>query len=201
MPTVEKDVFTYDELSDHAKQKAREWYQETENEDFGSDPCLLEFANTAASLLGIDDMEMSWSGFWCQGDGASFSGTFQMKPDCPETIRAEFPTDTKLHEIADALKVFHVRYIVINGSREWTGKITKDGRYSHEYSMSAEVFDADGEEMAADTEEEFLEIMRDFARWIYRGLKAEYEYRTSDEAAEEAIRANEYEFDEDGDVI
>lgn len=43
--------------------------------------------------------------------------------------------------------------------------------------------------------------MRDFADWIYERLSDEYDYQTSDSAVEETIRANEYEFDEDGERV
>lgn len=35
-------------------------------------------------------------------------------------------------------------------------------------------------------------------RWIYRALEAEYEYQDSDGQVDETIKANEYEFEEDG---
>jgi hypothetical protein len=45
---------------------------------------------------------------------------------------------------------------------------------------------------------EFRDLMRDFADWIYKGLEAEYDYRMSDEAVDEAMEVNEYEFTEEG---
>jgi hypothetical protein len=47
-------------------------------------------------------------------------------------------------------------------------------------------------------EDDVTELMRDFARWIYRALEREYDYQNSDEAVDEMIRANGYEFEEDG---
>ena len=52
-----------------------------------------------------------------------------------------------------------------------------------------------------EAEDEVQTLLRDFADWIYARLEEEYEYRTSDEQVEESIRANEYEFDEDGDMV
>ena len=37
-------------------------------------------------------------------------------------------------------------------------------------------------------------------RWSYRLLEREYEYLTSDDAIKETIEANEYEFDENGNL-
>jgi hypothetical protein len=40
--------------------------------------------------------------------------------------------------------------------------------------------------------------MRDFADWIYSQLEKEYEWQNADEQVDDTIRANAYEFDEDG---
>lgn len=42
--------------------------------------------------------------------------------------------------------------------------------------------------------------MKDFARWIYKQLEPDWDYQTSDEAIEESINANEYEFTADGKI-
>jgi hypothetical protein len=119
---------------------------------------------------------------------------------CCKEIRNEFGTDTKLHRIADELTTLHNRLRLLKGEK-LTGKITQDdGRYVHKMTMDAVVYDAEGEELAWDDPitKEFLELMRDFAQWIYDGLEAEYDWRMSDEAVDDGIIGNEYEFDEDG---
>ena len=58
--------------------------------------------------------------------------------------------------------------------------------------------DLDGEELSIELSKEFLELMRDFAEWIYRGLEQEYDWRQSDECVDESMESNEYEFTEDG---
>lgn len=213
MRTVEVGIYTFTELSESAKEKAREWFRDGESQDFGAFGELWEPAQTAAKILGIDfDMKghqlhggktrqepnIMYSGFSSQGDGASFTGTFSPKHSSID-IRKEFGTDTKLHAIADALSAFHSRYILLHSSRDWSAKITQnDNHYVHKYTMYAEVYDAEGQEMDADLSKEFTEIMRDFAQWIYDGLEAEYDYRMSDACIDEAMESNEYEFTEDG---
>ncbi len=213
--TLETTVYQFSELSESAKEKARDWMREHEQQDFEPE---MEAYETAARLLGIDLMvgktrksrknpnelihyqanTILYSGFSSQGDGASFTGTYTFKPGLTEVVRGEFPKDTELHAIADALQVFQCR-MVYDGNREWEGKITQnDGRYCHKYTMSAEVYDAEGEEMDAKLSKAFTEIMRDFAQWIYDGLEADYDWRLSDEAIDETIEANDYEFTEEG---
>ena len=79
--------------------------------------------------------------------------------------------------------------------------------YCHERTMSlADVTDDQtGEGVEGDWQEvetRLIDLMRDFARWIYRGLEAEYDYRLSDENIDERIGDGEYQFDaETGKVV
>jgi len=43
--------------------------------------------------------------------------------------------------------------------------------------------------------------MRDFARYMYESLEAEYDYRQSNECIDEILKDGDYQFDEDGDRI
>lgn len=66
---------------------------------------------------------------------------------------------------------------------------------SNKYTMGIDVEDSeDGEPVDLELETRILNIMRDFAQWIYDGLEKEHEYRLSDEEIENTIRANEYQF-------
>ncbi|HEX5426543.1 MAG TPA: hypothetical protein VFW94_23550 [Candidatus Acidoferrales bacterium] len=120
-------------------------------------------------------------------------------------MRAEFPKDETLHAIADrlltlAMPVFVARRLKGNSAAPSATISQGSGcRGVHEYTMDVEIDDADDEEDDPRIEEEdFLNIMRDFARWIFEGIEDEYEYQMSDEAVDEAIIANGYTFDEDG---
>src|SRR5205085_2303700 len=85
-----------------------------------------------------------------------------------------------------------------------TVEITQGGHSCHEYTMdvvsrrygSSEAADA----QLSEVEARILQDARDRARVVYRALEREYEHQTSDEQVIEAIRANEYEFDADGDL-
>jgi hypothetical protein len=218
MSTVETQLYKFSELSDDAKERAREKWREVDElqTDF-----LYEQFETAAGILGIDitvrktrrnkenemvaytENTIQWSGFWSQGDGASFTGRFRYVPGCTEAIRKEFPTATTLHEIADALMVMQCTQILKSGScAPLSGNVTHSGREVHKYSMDATLEDSEGEELAWDDPltKKFLELMRDFADWIYNSLEKEYEYQTSDEAVDESIEAGEYDFDEEGNM-
>jgi hypothetical protein len=49
-------------------------------------------------------------------------------------------------------------------------------------------------------EDNITDGLRDFMREIYSNLRSEYDYLQSDEAVDDAIIANEWEFLESGDI-
>lgn len=210
MRTVEVKLYQFDELSDKAKEEAREWYRQGESEEFGGFGELYEPAETAAALLGIEfdyrtvelmkgtrqEPAISWSGFSSQGDGASFVGRYAYKKGCSKSVRSEFGTDIALWAIADGLTAIQRKH-----GYKLSVRVIQSGRYFHKYTMDIELtaphylYSSDEFE---DVEKALLELMRDFAQWIYDGLQAEYDYRMSDENVDEAIRGNEYDFRENG---
>lgn len=98
MKIVHTEVFTIDELSDKAKEKAREWY--TEGLDYNWWEAVYEDARNIGNILGFFNMEINFSGFWSQGDGASFAATWSPPKAPVKAIKAECPRDEKLHAIA-----------------------------------------------------------------------------------------------------
>jgi hypothetical protein len=215
MPTVRKVlIYKFEELSDAAKEKAREWWRSLLFTDSNDWDATYDDAETIAGLMGIEmaqksrqtiggktrtDPAIYFSGFSSQGDGASFEGTYRYKADAMEAVKDHAPTDEKLHRIVARLQ----------NAQSHTGKIafkiTTSGNYSHSMSMDFELLDtdADGEEIDvesinAEDEKEAIQALRDFADWIYRQLESEYEYQAADEQVDESITANEYDFLENG---
>ena len=88
-----------------------------------------------------------------------------------------------------------------------SGQVTRtDHHYSHEHSttFALEVSDmppeheAEIEAAANEAEEMIAEEIVDINHKIYKALEREWDYLNSDEAVEEMIHANEYEFTEEG---
>src|SRR5690348_11309059 len=113
-------VFQFDELSDAAKEKARDWYRTVSaDDDFWQEGALDAIAE-AGNLLGIEfDRKHSkraiwFSGFWSQGDGASYDGTWRAS-DCKAAVLiADYAGDGKsnveLRRIASALAEIASKY-------------------------------------------------------------------------------------------
>lgn len=211
MITKTINLYTFDELSDKAKEKAREWWRESEAQDFGSGGELNEPIETAAKLLGIElktrDVKLMGGGtrqepcvWWTlhvQGAGASFDATYSYAKGSAKAIRAEFGTDTTLHAIADGLAAIQKKYgYMLRAS------IKSDSR-GHFLEADLELdrarFNISPYRSIADADDEAMrELFRDFAQWIYKYIDAEWDYRMSDESADDSMKANEDTFTVNG---
>lgn len=210
MPQVIRTtVYEFDELSDKAKEKAREWYRKASADDDWWSDAVLEDAYAIAELLGLDikpvrrydpERGITFTGFWSQGDGASFSGYFRgTEGNAQEAVRGYAPKDEDLHAIAAQFDA--VWKMTGEGL---TVRITQSGNYCHEYSMDYEFAHEWWAEddltpaKAWEVEAAIIEACRAFARWIYRQLDEAYNYNNSDEAVDENIRCNNYTFTAEG---
>ena len=125
---------------------------------------------------------------------ACFEGTYHYKPGALKAIKAEAPQDEELQRIARELQAVQARHFY-----KLTASMSHSGHYSHSGCMDVSVeHSEDPYRDIGDAEDDIRQLMRDFADWIYAQLEKEYNYQTSDEVVEEAILANEYTFDEDG---
>lgn len=207
----ETEVFTYDELSDDAKEKARAWWVEGVTCDNLFD-AISNDVRTVANIIGIEffnsnvklmdgsyrlEPKIWFSGFDQQGDGACFDGTYGYAKGASKHIREHAPEDMELHEIADILQEVQRKYFYgLNAFCRHEGDLYHSGcltvKVGHNEGSHVNVRDADKEKV--------VDALRRFADWIYGLLAEEADYITSDHAAEEFIRNNQYEFLVDGSV-
>jgi len=198
-------VYQFPELSDAAKDKARSWYRELGPHDDWWDAVYDDFERVC-EILGIRlktkpvrlmgggtrQKPCIWfSGFWSQGDGASYESFWSHAKGSTKRIRAYAPQDATLHCIADRLQAVQRQNFY-----QLCAEASHGGRYYHEYSMTVEVTrdSPTGQEPTSDSEDTVTEALRDLARWLYRQLEAEHDHLTSDDAMEDGIIANEYTF-------
>ena len=140
-------VYQYDELSDKAKEKARDWYREGNCEDSYWSESVIDDAATVAGFLGLDINQEAYktiggetrhkpavyfSGFWSQGDGACVEGTWRasdvkvdkLKEHAPQD-KEHAPQDKELHRIVEGLAEIAREY------PDGYFKVTHRGHYSH----------------------------------------------------------------------
>jgi hypothetical protein len=187
--TITKTLYTFDELSDDAKEKARTWWREGQYGDNFFAECVIDDAKEIAALFGLNIDEVYWSGFSSQGDGACFTGVYSYRKGALAAVKAHAPQDETLLAIVSALSEAQRKGFYSLGCI-----IRHRGRYSHEMSMQ---FDCEYA-MTTAQDEAISEPLRDYARWIYRRLEDEYNYTMADEQVDESIRINEYTFNEEG---
>ena len=200
------EYFQFDELSDNAKERAREWFR-SGDDGFWSE-CATESIKENLVKLGFNKPTLYWSGFSSQGDGACIVGSWYASDCKPDSIISEYPADNAWHKIA----VQYAEFIGSNPSA--SASLVHRGHYYHEISVeiTADVplpeYDDEQERTVAEWRDidakrdaaidELCELFRDVMRECYRTLNDEYEYANSDECVDGTIRANDYEFDASG---
>lgn len=159
----------------------------------------------------IEDLQ--FSGFWSQGDGASWSGYVNI------------PKFIKLHGLEDDPDWFVLHQMVNDALANTTVDIITSGRDTHEYTMqvreieqysgggdhefltgilagtsiSSVMDDEETSSMLLTAEGYILDAARDFARSIYRELEEEYSYITSEESFIDHCEINEVQFEGEDD--
>lgn len=192
---VETEIFTFDELSDRAKDKARAWYRDGSAGDTWAIDTLLDNTVTdAARLLGIEFVRrgaypaIDWN---TNPIEAAFNGSWRASKVAADKLRAEFPQDQTLHTIADDLERVAASFPDASADcsigRHCTQRVAFEGF-------------AEDDSPIDEAEESARDALQAFAGWIADAVNAEYEYQNSDEATDETIAANEYEFTADGEV-
>ena len=203
---IKKTVYFFNELSDDAKEKARNWYRNGAL-DYEWWDCTFEDAKTCLALLGFTVNKIFFCGFSSQGDGACFEGSWCADAVRPLDLKSHAPKDVELHRLADELNYLALKFPQARLS------VKHQGHYYHKYETAFNVDtgteDPDDMEYPSpaynaarkaeqETEEALIEASRDAMHWIYRQLENEYNYLNSDEQVDESIIANEYEFTKAG---
>lgn len=203
-------TYRFDELSEEAKEKARNWHRDFPDHYDWWDTIYDDFERvceilgvrlkaTPVRLIGGGTRQKPciwFSGFWSQGDGACFEAYYSHAKGGAKHIRDYAPQDATLHGIADRLQDIQRRNFY-----QLVADVSHHGRYYNEFCMTFDVMRDSPNQQAPteDAEDTVSEAMRDLARWLYRQLRGEYDYLTSDEVIEEMIDGNGYRFTECGD--
>ena len=208
--------YTFDELSDSAKDKARDAMRYAEHYlDYEWWDDVYADANQIAKILGLDIetpkirmnnkgtytvIDINFSGFCSQGDGACFHGRYHFNSKGVEEIKA-YCNDKELYRIATELHAMQITQRLL-GNEYFNAKITTSGRYSHSHTMSCEMTSndsSDEREAEATDKDQFTQLMRDFADWIYSALESENSHLMSDEVVD--MQLEDEKFDVSGSTI
>ena len=155
MPT-EKTItlFTYDELDEAGKERARDWWRQCRDEtDYES---VIDDFIEVANRIGItfkthevrlmsgktrQDPNIWWQLGYVQSDFASFDGHYNYRAGCAGSLKAYAPQDHRLHTIVDSLRDVQRRY----GYR-----LTATISHHHYYGQQVECFVEDSDREVSD---------------------------------------------------
>jgi len=197
MREVVTKVYKFEELSDEGKKKAIENNRDI-NTDYSWHDSAYEEFEEILNNIGVDctHKDILFSGFWNQGDGLSFTGTYSYRAGALAYVKNNMPKWTELHTEVAELQRLQKRYFYGLG-----GELTRSRSCGHVHEKTVS-FELNGDVEVKDDSIEgrmqdcFRSIMKEF----YKHLEKEYEYRTGDESISECLISNEYEFTEDGKI-
>jgi len=181
--TIKIKIYSFNELSNEVKEKILEEYRDINvNYSAWADVVIDEWKMKLKDL-GYFNVEIYYSGFYCQGSGAYFTG----KVDVNEWIK-KHKAKTRFKKLLKEIEQGCFYEIRIN--------------HGYRYKMYVE-YEAEGmsdkaygqlKEVVNWIEQEAYEL----SEKIYKDLEREYEYLISDEAVIDTIKENNFEFLEDG---
>lgn len=182
MKTIQ--IFSFEELSPEAQEVALEQFRNDVSngaipEIYDHDP-LIEGMKEELAEIGIESVDVFYSGFWSQGDGLCFTGEVK---------------NVKL--FSESLGLLNLKYWdIINFRRMST-------RYNHENTIETDLrIDWHAEESFKKVWNDLFEKIEDWrkskCREFYNRLEKHYDYCSSDEVVKEELIEREYHFLENG---
>jgi len=219
----EEVTYSFEELSPEAQENALENNRDINVDYDGWEDGVTEGFKEDMREIGIDDIEISFSGFYSQGDGASFTSedidtrklfnavgiksndALNMEVD-DERSRGE---NKDFYDLLDTME--DVGQLERNRIKPEEIRVTierTDSRHVHFNTVRANVEiweEPDGWEepygFIDELEDKVTEYIRGICKDLYRDLEKEYDDLTSDESVKETLISNDYEFDEEGNII
>ena len=177
-------VYSFDELSEAAQERALNEFRDinVEDGDWWMDS-VYDTIRTAGKLIGLEI-----DGIYFDPDlYCIFNADYRYVRGAVKAVCKEFSRADALHKVARDLQDLQKRHFY-----SLSCAVT-EGRSMNYYRCFRF-----GEDYECD---DLGDILDDFAHWARILLRDEYEYLTSDEAVKEMIEANEYEFTEDGKLV
>lgn len=217
---ISQSTFKYHELEGSARERARQHYIEHWIHDEWYD-YIFEDAKGEAPQHGFYIEDIRFSGFWSQGDGASWTGDVRLPVFIERYVPESIGRDCWLWLmdsgwVHDRLNIYQKGNHYCHSNTMSVGNIED---YTHD--LTDEVLEIDcilkgapvgtlWHLMLADTacpikspddlEELVLTVARNYADEIYSRLQGGYEHECSDDNISEHYDANEVLFNEEGEI-
>lgn len=204
MRTQTSWVYKFNELSDAAKERARDWWRDGALNYEWWDGVYEWHAEVCSALaIEIDEHKRCFSGFYHQGSGASFTGSVNalamllcvqagsLADVAPELRLPATPT---LDRRVAAL----IRAGYVEARAECENRRSSDFHTNWDCGYLDESRHPRIAAQCIALAEWAAECLESINEWFYRALQSEYEHLMSDEMVDGTIECNGYESDFDG---
>lgn len=205
MKTIQLELFSFNELSNDAKAKAINSERNSENLEYHYSG-EVEYYQDVLKHIGFTNVEISFSGFYSQGDGASFTADYDSSLINLDGLKNH---NTELYSLMARIdSVFGASGL--SSDNIITASVKRvSSHYSHHNTVNIDDIAINGEDewitedskvyKAFEAVENYLTSLKDDICYIiYNNLEREYEYQTSDEYIAELLTINDYYFLADG---
>jgi len=230
MQTIEEveeisTTYTYQQLTDEAKEKVKAWWSEHGIWDDWYEDTYERFKKEGYALGFVID-KMNFSGFYSQGDGACWSGQVDvatwLKTHTEDSIARDAWCALIAEDFCDKHFSIHTRSNHYSHSNtmtcvgwDWIDVDCSDLENSNHYLTDPSIFQ--GMQYTElhnlirstdfpytdpnDIEQAGFESAKEYADELYERLKTEYEYLTSEKNLIESCEANDWQFNNEGEMV
>jgi len=184
METKELKLYNFQELSLEVQNEIIEKNRDilTENRDW-YDFTVTDFEEILENI-GFYNIKCYFSGFYSQGDGASFEASYGYQKGCLSLVKSYAPNDKELHYLVE-----QIQKLQKSNFYSLSAKIERiSSRYYHSNTMIIdEMYRDDNKSIVEGTIDTFRGLCRELADYLYNSLEKEYNYLTSDNAIREYL--------------
>lgn len=208
MKAISINLYQFDELSHEAQQTAVEVFRDINLHPEWWDFVFEDFCQLCQYLgLTIDLKRTYFSGFYHQGQGSSYTAGVNVlkllngvkqeswKEYAPREV-SNFPAfslDSRIYKLVQS-NVIALYCRVTPSNRETAIDVIFEADYTLNRCSNYINIDL----AMAQLESWVTDICEELNAILFRMLEKEYDYRLSDEAVKDSIRANQFDFREDG---
>ena len=203
MTIITTEYKLFNDCSEQTQLKAIEKNMHINVDHSQWDEYLIENFTEILEILGYEGIKINYSGFWSQGDGASFTCTgFTYKKGSIAKIKKEYPRWGDLHEwlgffnLVNKENFYQLYFDVTRDSSNYSHSNTVSINNLYRSTLTnneIDIYDSEHERVN--------KLNRDFMEIIYSSLDQEYTDQTSSAMITESLIYNEYEFNLDGEML
>ena len=195
------NVYNYNELSEEAKQKAKDWYLKGKESCQFSDCCIERLGE----IFPNSELEVEYSLNYCQGDGLNIYGSVNLNDLWNKIDKSKY-TDKEKKFMEYVLKEYardytmkqNYRYSYCNSSSwDFTEDIIDDMEYTRQIGI-------DFLRKFYDVLEKFNKDCKEYMEKLCADMESDgyaYFYEVDDDEMIDMCEANEWEFTADGKIF